>query len=470
MRFAWWIPALVSVLATACGGSDAHPDAPPPPIDAGPVAIQLRFDRPAGGVDFDAIATWVDATGAPIAGPDLALTVDHGTIASPTADGTGVRARVTTGASGLFAVTATAGAMSVTHTAVVLGAVDDTWNQPELVRGLVNTPGWEDGASISPDGQTLILQYLPVPINCLLSGHASDPSCKVTGPIGAPERPNMPGANRVNADGTYNNACPSLGITTLPDTILVPPDGEWAFSRAADGSFDQPRALFYDGADGCFSSFGLMIGPDGKTVTWAFDSPLPPDDGAKLRTGVLDLSTTTVLGTFSSPGGALTLTGEPGAPIPLGESAPEGNPYLAALPDGRRLVLFDDEGGRRDLLFSEETAPASNTWTAPALIPAPVSADGPQESQPFLDGMTLLFRRELVVLASDWNGGPLGDAASWSEPRPILTPAADVPDAIIVTGEPSVATTATGRELYFVYGQHFASGTLDLGVAMVPAR
>jgi hypothetical protein len=36
------------------------------------------------------------------------------------------------------------------------------WAAPQLVAGAVNSPGWEDSASISPDGDTLTFSYIPV--------------------------------------------------------------------------------------------------------------------------------------------------------------------------------------------------------------------------------------------------------------------------------------------------------------------
>src|SRR5262249_16949914 len=151
----------------------------------------------------------------------------------------------------------TAGSFTATRTALVLGSVDDAWNQPEPVRGLANTLGWEDGPSISPDGSMLTLQYLPVSISCLLGGDLSSPACHVIGPVAAPARPNQPGANRVNADGTYLNACPTAGIPTI--TTPVPPNSLYALQRQPDGSFADPHPIYYDGIDGCVGAFGFQL-------------------------------------------------------------------------------------------------------------------------------------------------------------------------------------------------------------------
>jgi len=241
------------------------------------------------------------------------------------------------------------------------------------------------------------------------------------------------------------------------------------FTRQPDGSFADPHPVYYENTDGCLSSFGLMIESDNQTVSWAYDDIT--DEPPRIHVAQLALTGPTTLGTYTVSGGTATLGNEPGIKLALGETTQaEGNPFVRVQPDGKKLVVFDDEQGRRDLMFTNETAPGSNTFTAVATIPAPVSDPTAQESQPFFDGDTLLFRRELVVMASDWNGGAISSGASWSTPRAILTPGDETTTgAIIVVGEPSVATTAIGKELYFVFGERLADH-LNLDVAVVPAR
>ncbi|HEV7558035.1 MAG TPA: hypothetical protein VGO00_21355, partial [Kofleriaceae bacterium] len=282
-----WI--VVGLAFAACGrdhsaSPDASPDAPP---DAAP-SLSLRFDRVVGSTAFDAIATLTGASDA------ISLSIDHGVIAPPDASG---RARITPAGTGNYTITAMAGALTATRTAIVLGSVDETWNQPEAVRGLVNTPGWEDGPSISPDGSVLTFQYVAVSISCLLGGDLSAPACNVVGPVDAPARPRMPGASRVNADGTYLNACPSLGVPVI--TNPVPPDSLYAVHRAADGSFGDPHPIYYAGFDGCISAFGFQL-VDPTHAVYAFDNPLhPTGDGARAFRATVDPSSDVVLGTFA---------------------------------------------------------------------------------------------------------------------------------------------------------------------------
>jgi hypothetical protein len=454
---------LVVLAFVGCGhdngaAPDATPDAPP---DAAP-NLSLRFDRVAGSTAFDAIATVTGAS------DPIALTVDHGVIAPPDPNG---RARVTPIGTGNYTITATAGALTATRTAIVLGSVDETWNQPEVVRGLVNTPGWEDGPSISPDGSVLTFQYVAVSISCLLGGDLSAPACKVVGPIDAPARPRMPGASRVNADGTYVNACPSVGVPVI--TNPVPPDSLYAVHRDADGSFGDPHPIYYAGFDGCISAFGFQL-VDATHAVYAFDNPLHPTGaGARAFRATVDPSGDVVLGTFALDGSnQIVMTTDVGVSVGDPNGPTQGNPGLWTQPDGSVVLFSDDEQGRADLFFNTATTVAG-PYAGQKLIPDPVSVTGMQESQPFFDGHTLLFRRELTVLATDWNGGPMDQAASWSTPRTILAPGTAETDAgtVAVVGEPSTTLDpSVPKEMYFIYARRVADGTLDLDVGMVPAR
>lgn len=456
----------------ACGGHGSDtPDAGGDVPDAVTPSLTLRFDRVAGSQAFDAIATLANST------EPVVLTVDHGTLATPDVTGPDTHARVTPSGTGNYLITATAGSLTTTRTALVLGQVDDAWNQPEPVRGLANTLGWEDGPSISPDGSILTLQYLPVSITCFIDGDLDAPACRVVGPMTGPERPGMPGGNRVNADGTYVNACPTAGIPEL--TTPVPPDSLYALQRQSDGSFADPHAISYAGIDGCVSAFGLQlvdrVAANGAYhVVYSFDDPTRQGVGSRLFEATIDPLHDVTLGSFANVAGTVTLTNTIGA-TSIGDGGDtagvQGNPGYFAQPDGTALVFSDDEQGRKDLFVNARSA--AGTFAGQKLIPPPVSANGPQESQPFFDGHTLLFRRELTILATDWNGGPMDQVASWSTPRTILAPGDGETDAgtVNVVGEPSVTLAAGApKELYFVYARRVADGTLNLDVAMVLAR
>lgn len=459
----------VAIFVVACGGGGGAPDGASsidaiPSPDAAPTALTLVLHRLAGSQAFDVTAQ-LDVASTSIT---VTLATDRGTLGPTTDVDRGVTARLTPTGTGNYTITATAGALTATTTAIVLATVDDDWDQPEVVPGLVSTLGWEDGPSISPDGSILTVQYLPVSISCLLGGDPVAPACRVIGPIGAPERPNLPGAERVHPDHTYTNGCPSLGAPSL--AFPVPPNAVWSFQRQPDGSFRDPHPIYYAGSDGCISPFGFELLDAAGHAVYAFDDPRQPNGpGARTFHATVDPHGDIVLGRFAVVGAAIELQDDVGTLI--GDAAGiQGNPGLWYPPGGGTVLFTDDEQGDRDL--SVNTAPSlTGPYAGKVIIPAPVSADGPQESQPFFDGTTLYFRRDLVVLATDWNGGAMTDAASWSAPRPILEPGTTVATGeAVVVGEPSIATVDGRRELYFVYGRPAADGTLDLDIGRVRSR
>jgi len=149
----------------------------------------------------------------------------------------------------------------------------------------------------------------------------------------------------------------------------------------------------------------------------------------------------------------------------------QGNPHLWRSDDGY-AVFYDDEVDRDDLFVVEtEDGMLDQSWDAFAALPPQInSEDG--ESQPFFDGATLWFRRELTIMASDYQGGSFASVDAWSTPRVDLQgrPLATEPGAILGAGEPTVAEVDGKRELYFIFVERAGDGTLNLDVGRVRHR
>ncbi len=448
-------------------GGTATPDAAPPDAEPEPVptVIELAFDRAAGGIELDVTAVVRDADGQAIDGIDVAMTADRGTLGPVTANG----AHLVPDGTGRHTIIATAAGLTASRTALVVTTVHETWNQPEPVRGLADTTGYEDSIQISPDGRWLFLLYSPVPFDCLIGGDPASPTCRIVGPVDAPERPRMPGRARVHDDGTYDNGCPTLGISMLP--FPIPPLAQYGFARQPDGSYAEPFVLGFGDSDGCATIYGAQVvdqSGDDANLVYAFDDPTDAES-SELFAAPVTLGQDVLMGTFTVPGGVITLSGHIGTQLAAGNGT-QGNPF-AWRHDGVVDLIYDDEPGRQDLLFSRAATLFDTTWSPAATIPAPVSAAGVQESQPFIDGTTIYFRRDLTIWASDWNGGALDQAASWSAPHVVMDGnLAAGAEEVLGVGEPSVATVGGRRELYFVFVVRNAEGLLDLGVGMVPAR
>lgn len=309
---------------------------------SGARSLRISFDRVPGSRLFDAhVRVFADDPSRSVTTWPIDIQSDRGSVGAVEtvddgASGGHFKARVTPDTTGRHTITAAvrSGSLRGKRTAVVLPQVDDAWNQPEPVGGLVNTVAWEDGADISHDGQWLIIQYLPVPLECVAGRDPAAASCiRAIGPITGPERPNMPGASRVGPDGTITNGCPSLGVPSLP--FPVPPNSLYAFRRStADPTafdFEDPHPVYYDGADGCISAFGasmLDASPGKANLVYAFDSPLDSganDTGADLFAAQVTLGSDVVLGRFTMSGGVASLTSHVGVSIGHPTEGNEGN-------------------------------------------------------------------------------------------------------------------------------------------------
>ena len=137
------------------------------------------------------------------------------------------------------------------------------------------------------------------------------------------------------------------------------------------------------------------------------------------------------------------------------------------------VLFFDDENVRDDLFYAEtDKGWLDGQWGPEHKIPAPVSTPDAEESQPFFDGETLYFRREMSLLKSRYKGGDMSSGAAWETPQVVLAGDARSSGAgeIIAAGEPTIATVGGQRELYFVFAERVADGSLNLDVGRVPQR
>ncbi len=363
-------------------------------------------------------------------------------------------------------------------TALVLSYVNEEWDQPEKVRGFVNTKGWEDGACISSDGKWLFIQYLPVPINCLFSADPNSPFCrKAIGPITAPYRPDMPGADRVSKDGTIKHECPSLNFFNSP--FPVPPNSLYVFKREKDGSFKNPQPIYFAGADGCISAFGpaLLKRESNNILLFAFDNPLQSeknDTQGDLYALPIIPGEKTILGKFEQGAdGNITLKDFKAKIIGDPTEGHQGNPHHWINKEGKVFVFYDDENERKDLfVVDSQEGINSENWNLSLKLPSSICDNNTLEAQPFFDGQRLYFRRELEILSAKWRGGDFSEPSSWEKVISVLKgdgfSATD--GHILGVGEPTVAKVDAHKELYFIYIIKTKEGIYDLNVGMVRSR
>lgn len=437
--------------------------------------LDIAFERLAGSRSFE-----VSLPAADLSPGDVTVKLSRGKLGPLRARDGRLVARIDPGKTGRLEVTVAIPARhaETTRTALVLGSVDDAWNQPEPLRGLVNTPAWEDGAAISADGQWLAVQYFPVAFNCMIEGKPDGKFCRTAiGPMGGPQRPGMPGIERLDKLGQLTNGCPSLGLKSLP--MPVPPTSQFLFRRQADGSFGEPHPIYWDGVNACITPYGPALindGPDQLVMLYAFDTPSDGGDDdthGDLFAVRLDPREGHALGSTHAEKGKLVDGAS--TSVLVGRSSKEhaANPEGWTRADGGHVLFFDDENVRDDLFYAAtDKGWLDGKWGPEHKIPAPVSTPNAEESQPFFDGETLYFRREMSLLKSRYKGGDMSSGAAWTTPEVVLAGDARSSGAgeIIAAGEPTIATVGGQRELYFVFAERVADGSMNLDVGRVPQR
>lgn len=458
--------AMHALLVAHCGIGSGALAAPP---------LTLDFARVPGTRAFDVRIT------APGVTPDMVeVRANQGEVGPVQSSAGQLSARIDPARTGRLEVTVAVPAKQwqAARTALVLGHVSDDWDQPEPVQGLVNTPAWEDGPAVSLDGRWLAVHYLPVSFSCIAEGKPDNPLCRRTrGPVTGPQRPGMPGANRVGSGGELRNACPSVGVEQLD--IPLPPTSLYVFARAADGSFGEPQPVYWDGVDGCVTPYGpaLFNEPDGSlSLLYAFDSPADggkQDSHGDLFAVRLDPKAPRAVGRTESRDGKLKDVDVQGHPLGRPSNAHAANPEAWRRPDGRVVVFYDDENVRDDLFYTESSAGLfDGEWSEERKIPAPVSVPGTEESQPFFDGEALYFRRDRTLLRSRYLGGDMSREAAWATPERVLDGDRRARGAgeIVGVGEPTIAGTGAERQLYFLFAEQDADGSLNFDVGRVAQR
>jgi len=379
------------------------------------------------------------------------------------------------------------------------------WEEPEVVRGLVNTLGWEDSVEISPSGNWLIVgTYSPVGLLCCLlgdflndfSGDAelcpgtkknNDPSSQSCnhsrGPWREPERPGMLGADRIISATQIRQEVDALNFKQgfwWFQRFAVPPVAAYGFRQAADGSFQSPFVIGYDLDGFTYAPAGIRVLSEssGGAAEFMYFSSNPVDDGRE-KSGTDIYVANAVLGRPISLGyvapdkdGTRQLVLRSGRRIAVGDnSGGQGNPHY----DGGRLWFDDESIPEKDLYFAEPSSLAGASGSPGLAFRAGkkvgLSKSGVEETQPFFHRNRLYFRRGTDIVSSELRGADPERPESWGPIELELAAegyaALTVEGAIFTVGEPSISVSSSGEDwMYFVYGLRRKEG-LDLNVARV---
>lgn len=454
-----WISA-----QTACGGTETSGSATTTDTAGGVATLAIAFARGPSGEILATIHA-EDASGAPVSGAAPQVTVESGVPGDVTeAPGGDYKVTITPSVpDGEVAVEAISGAVHAKKTALVLSTVDDAWDQAEAISGMVNTPGWEDGASVSPDGEWLFIgTYVPLDVfTCLVFGDGTTtfPACNTTiGPVAAPERPDMLGAERVLSPTKIQHACPDLhfppggGETPFP----VPPVSAYGFHRQKDGSYAEPFVVGY-AANGCLGPYGLSFaGPINGTsaaALFANDDPLTSgagDTATDIYYAPITLGQKNILAKYSFDGQKVVVSDDVTVRLPIPDlTGTQGNVNLA----GGRL-WWDDESvpeAERDLYVADVTGTLPAATIGPAAIVG-ASHPGKGDIQPALDGDSLYWMGEGAIFTSDLTpGADPALPASWAQAKPVIGAGASPEGRVLAVGEPTIAHDGADTWLYFIY-------------------
>ncbi|CAN5898505.1 hypothetical protein BH11MYX2_BH11MYX2_10730 [soil metagenome] len=512
MRVSWLCMALLACSSSKDAPQDSGADTSPP-ADAAPITtLSLTATRiPDAGLDPFEIAVTVKVDGTPTTGKTLTLAVPRGTASVITDNGDGTYAfTVTPTTTGVYPVSINVDGVTLSRSALVMDTVADGVGQAMLVPGLVNTPGYEDGITITPDGQYLFVQYGPLYFAGLtgVATICSDASLAIgynlndcagrtnaaavfntVGPTGAPERPRFHDQAILNGKLRF---LPGFVIPGTANGLAAFPTLFYGFHRQADGSYAEPFRVGFDDPKGINGPFGLSFvqppsGPTKFVVAWNNSLDNLGDDGADIYAGELTLGADhslgavtygTALGGDSFASITPTVTAVPFA----SNAGNQGNPHLTADANGTVTAIWtDDESASHDLSVYRLTAGAfpAGTWTKQTL-PAVINTTG-EESQPFFTGDFLVLNRNLEIVAHAYTPTAVGcnstytAAACWG-PEIVLLAANTHTNAgtIYGVGEPTVATIDGVRTLFFAYvevrdPQPFPGLVdYDLGAASVP--
>lgn len=499
-----------------CGGGGSAGGTTDPGSNTNPqYSITLAFERiDSVGLDSFKVTATILNNGSPVTGASQSITIDlgRGTRGAITELANGqYQFTVTPTQTGEHAVTVSYLSTATKRTALVLANVQTDWGQPMAVSGLVNTEGYEDGITITPDGEYLFVQYGPIYFSGLIlySTARSSGGCggsrltpdrcthawidDVKGPITAPERPGFY-TGRI-ANGKYLHNANSWGVAVEQAPNLAVSTMFYGFKRQSDGTYKEPFYLaFEDEADGIIGPYGLSFlnNADGSTtVAFAMDDPSNPDmvdlagDGSIIVESLTDvftldltLGSNTSLGKFVPSGTAGTAPVRdsffPSKLVDFGKvgingiAGTQGNPHLYAESGVVKSVWTDDErdtGGDRGEISAyvlNSGTLLSGTWTKVVLPTAVNKASPSDEIQPFFTNAGLYYTHISTtdlpeIYFNTYSGGSsvadYSNAANWGATQKILEiGAADSVGKITALGEPTLATIKGIEHLYFVYG------------------
>jgi len=436
------------------------------------------------------------------------ITGKRGSITSPLAQGEGIyTATVTPDAqkTGEYPITVSASIAgnpkSFTKTALAFDYVDKRWGQPQVVKGLVNTLGWEDSPYITADGEYLFTMYLPISPSCVLEkkNHKAKDCRDLRGKLTAKNRPGFAekyAGGRIKEspeDLAWN--CLEVGKVYTEDMfnryeVYTPPMISYGFKRQPDGSFAEPFPVAVEGVSACVAPSGLEVhvrknGPaialmglvDPRSWNTKSEKDYPDLFTAEIKLGQPNTIATWNPGEkkLESPTAKLRLIF--GKPMKGRQDNPHGveNPETGQID----LVFWDSEHNDEDTFYrflekggSFPDGPWSDVRKTPVFSEKHV-----MEIQPFFDGKVLTVTRRYDLASRDFLGDSwedLADVNAWGPERIELAVddrlEGDETGVLHAVGDATYAHRNGRTLLYFVYMTRRSDGNLDFNIGFVEGK
>jgi hypothetical protein len=473
----------VLFLLTACGGGSKSSFTSQPVYE-----LALAFSRlDQTGPDPFTVTATLRKNGAGYSGQTLTVLAPRGSLSAVTDMGDGTYTfSVTPVATGVYPVTVSYQNVSVKRSAVVLDGLGTSAGQPLAVPGdFVNTEGYEDGVTITPDGEYLFVQYGPVYFSGIIylsticadtqyslynlnDCNGRDDSAWVfntIGPYNNSQRPAFP-AGRISGGAISHLS--SIVVPGVVNGLMVPPTVFYGFKRQADGSYAEPFKLAFDDQDKAIQSpYGLSFQMTGSntanfTVSWNDSTNNLGDDGADVYAGTITMGQDSSLGTVTYNGDIVATVNPAITPVGFSDhSGVQGNSHLYADSTGAvKSIWTDDEVNSHDItVYTLDSGSFPNgTWTK-VILPAKINT-AQEESQPFFTGSQLYLRRGNKIVSHAYLGGGYQLNTAWDDEVTILASNTNTEiGSIIAIGEPTIATIDGNNYLFFAYGTVRALGT-----------
>ncbi len=489
-------PIFILVLLSACGGGSENST---PTVKSAQYDIELAFSRidNAPGLDPFTVTATLLKDGTPTAGLQPTVQLQRGSHNGISDLGDGrYRFTVTPTQTGEHKITVSYESASQSRTALVFTSVHADWGQPMAVAGLVNTEGYEDGVTISPDGQYLFVQtgpqyfsaffvYLEARANGGCGGDRLVPTtCRhpwldtLPGTYTAPERPGFFDGRFSGTNFLHNSNVWGIGDDQAP--LFAFATMFYGFKKQPDGSFSEPFYVAFDDLnDAIANPFGMSFRNNANgsmTMVFAHNDGDPSatangvDSGFDVYTIDITPGQNTSLGQYDLGQPPVRNSFFPSTMIDFGSVGTDGNfgtqgnPHLYALSDGSIPSIWTDDeydadadaGDLSVYTLSSGNFPDGN-WNK-TVLPATINAVKDQ-IQPFFTGAGLYFTQETDILYSAYTGTTdtavdYANNNNWTSPVTILQKdAGDTPlGKIIAVGEPTIASENGRETLYFVYG------------------